>query len=269
MRLKTLDLIAAGGVVVLNVVWTLLPIHVPVIGIILALPLVFVLPGYTLTEALFHKRTLNAADRLLFSLGLSLAVDVLSGFLLNVLPLGLQPVSWAVLLGLLTAVFSLVAAYRRRGAVGKGTRTLKFRLTLYEGIVFGLAVIIAVLSVLYAVIGAEQQRYPGFTQLWMLPAAQTGKSCAVRLGVQSFEATPQTYRVTMAVNGTQVNTWSPVILAPEQEWEQFVPITPGSTNPVSIEVLLYRSENPRTAYREVHLTFHNPGGGGSNLCASS
>src|SRR5258708_13454543 len=111
MHHKNLDLIAAVIIAVLNVVWVLLHSSAPVVGIILAFPLVLVLPGYTLTEVLFRKRSLNAPERLVLSLGLSLAIDVLSGLFLNVLPVGLQPTSWAVLLGLLTVEFSLLAAY--------------------------------------------------------------------------------------------------------------------------------------------------------------
>src|ERR1700737_393008 len=77
MRLKNLDLMVTVIIAALKVVWALLSSHIPVIGIILALPLVFVLPGYTLTEALFHKRSLDVSHRLLLSLSLSLAIDVL------------------------------------------------------------------------------------------------------------------------------------------------------------------------------------------------
>src|SRR2546421_3393064 len=114
MRLKNLDLIVTITIAAINVVWTLLPSRTPVIGIILALPLVFVLPGYTLTGVMFHKRSLDASHRLLLSLGLSLAIDVLSGLILNLFPAGLQVGSWAMLLGLLATAFSLLLAYLRR-----------------------------------------------------------------------------------------------------------------------------------------------------------
>src|SRR5258708_6038085 len=139
MRLKNLDLIVTVTIAATNVIWALLPNRTPVIGIILALPLVFVLPGYALTEALFHKRSLDASRRLLFSLGLSLEIAVVSGLILNLLPVGLQAVSWAALLGLLTVVFSLLAAYLRRGTLVNVTQTSRFRITFYQGILFGLA----------------------------------------------------------------------------------------------------------------------------------
>src|SRR5450759_1505314 len=110
MRFKNLDLIAAILVVAINVGWTLIPNRPLVMGIIFALPLIFVLPGYTLTQTLFCERSsapypssnlirrpglniehpIGTADHIILSLGLSMAIDVVAGFILNVLPIGLQ-----------------------------------------------------------------------------------------------------------------------------------------------------------------------------------
>ena len=257
MRLKNLDLLVTMIIAMLNLLWALLPSHPPVIGIILALPLVLVLPGYTLTEALFHKRSLDASHRLVFSLGLSLAIDILSGLVLNLLPIGLQAISWAMFLGLLTAVFSLLAMYLRRGALVNVTQPLRFHFSISRFVVFGLAMVVAALSILLAVIGVIQQPHPGFTQLWMLPAVQAGKSCDVRLGVHSFESTPVTYRITMTVEQAQTTTWPSITLASEQEWDRLVPVPPKATDNVLVEVQLYRVDKPQAAYREVSVTLHS------------
>jgi uncharacterized membrane protein len=257
MHHKNLDLIVAVIIAVLNAVWLLLHSSAPVVGIILAFPLVLVLPGYTLTEVLFRKRSLNAPERLVLSLGLSLAIDVLSGLFLNVLPGGLQASSWAVLLGLLTVVFSLLAAYLRRGVPASGTQPLRFRLSIYQGILFGLAILLAILSFVYIDIGVIQQPHPGFTQLWMLPEVQAGKSCDVRLGVRSFESTSVTYRITMTMNGVPAITWPSVVLAPREEWDRLVPIPPTAAEQVYIEGRLYRLDKPAAVYREVHVTLHS------------
>ena len=257
MRLKNLDLIGTVTIAALNVVWALLPSHIPVIGAILALPLVFVLPGYILTEALFHRRSLGVPARLLFSLGLSLAIDILGGLILNLLPTGLRGTSWAALLGLLTAVLSLPVAYLRRGAPVNGVRLPRLRFTISNFVLFGLAIIVAILSIGYDAIGVAQQPHPGFTQLWMLPAVQAGKNCAVHLGVRSFESTSVTYRGTLTVEKAQVATWSSVVLAPQQEWKRSVLIPPGVTNDVYVKVQLYRVDKPQTVYREVNVILHS------------
>jgi hypothetical protein len=76
-------------VLLVVVVFTIVtPDHVP--GRILTLPLVLVLPGYAVTAALFPNRSLGVPERLVFSLGLSVAIVVLGGLLLNVTPFGVR-----------------------------------------------------------------------------------------------------------------------------------------------------------------------------------
>ncbi|HEV7237304.1 MAG TPA: DUF1616 domain-containing protein [Ktedonobacteraceae bacterium] len=263
MRRNNLDLLVVEFIALLNVVWALLPNRPSLIGTILALPLLFVLPGYTLTEVLFHQKLLNGTYRLVLSLGLSLALAILGGFILNALPGGLQALSWAVFLGLLTTAFALLVAYLRRRVQGRevqvqGIRPLKLRFSISAYLVV-LAAAMAILSVLYAVIGVEQQPHPGFTQLWMLPAAQNGTSSAVNLGIRSFEATTVTYRVTMTMNGQTLRIWPSVVLKPDQTWNQVVPIAPDGTHSLYIEAQLYRLDQPQTVYRNVHLTLHPSG----------
>ncbi len=263
MRLKNLDLLIAEIIAVLNIVWALQPNHpawTSFIGITLALPLIFILPGYMLIGAIFHQRTLIASHRLILSIGLSLALDILSGFLLNVLPGGVQAFSWAVLLGLLTTVFALFVAYFRRGGQLQGTRPIRLRFNISGYLLLSLAIAVAVLSVMYSLVGAEQQPRPGFTQLWILPATQPDNSCAVRLGVRSFEATSVNYRVTMTMNGNPLHTWSLVVLTPEQTWHQLVLVSPGTAHSMYIDVRLYRLDQPQSVYRNVHLTLYNAAG---------
>jgi uncharacterized membrane protein len=271
MYRKYLDLTMAVTVALLNALWVLLHSGILVVGIILALPLVLVLPGYTLSEVLFRKRSLNPPERLVLSLGLSLAIDILSGLFLNLLPVGLQAASWATLLGLLTIFFSLLAAYLRRGVPGSGSgaRPLQFHLSVYQGILFGLAISVAILSFAYAAFGVAQQPYPGFTQFWMLPEAQAGKSCVVRLGVRSFESTPVTFHLAITANGEHLSELPPFSLAPQKEWNRLVTVAPMATAEIYVEAQLYRLDKPGAVYREVHLTFNNLGGnkgGGARLC---
>lgn len=261
MRLKNVDLIVIVAIAAMNLAWALLPYHITLIGVILALPLVFVLPGYTLTEALFRKQSLTVSKRLVFSLALSLVIVILSGFILNLLPAGLQAKTWALLLGLLTTILAILAAYLRRGVPAGDGQHLRFSLSIRDGILFGLAMIVLILTALYNVNGAIQQPQPGFTQLWLLPPAQARKTCDVRLGVRSFELTPIKYRITMTMNGAQVAAWPSVILAPQEEWDQLVPITPRVGGKAYVEVLLFRSNEPESVYQQVDLTVAIGAGG--------
>ena len=59
MRLKNIDLIVILTIVVSNIVCVFFPIHATAIRVALAVPLVFLLPGYVVHEVFSHKRPLN------------------------------------------------------------------------------------------------------------------------------------------------------------------------------------------------------------------
>jgi uncharacterized membrane protein len=283
MQRKNLDLSIILLIAAINVGWALLPDHpayLNVIGIILALPLVFVVPGYALTEALFKRSTnatealirqpalqlerpFKASDRLIIGLGLSLALVILSGFILNMLPTGLQALSWVVFLSVQAVIYALIAAYRRRQIAvpeqSMNSASPRFRITFNDCLLLGLAIVVTIGSFSYATIIAEQQQHPGFTQLWMMPSPQSNKSCAILIGVHSNEASPTTYRIVMTINGVSAAAWSPVALTPQEDWNQLVPVKPAG-NTMDVEVRLYRTEKPDQIYRNTHMTLTSSGG---------
>ncbi|MDQ2903852.1 MAG: DUF1616 domain-containing protein [Chloroflexota bacterium] len=256
MRLKNLDLLVAMGIAAANVVWALLPARIPGVGIGLALPLVLILPGYTLNEVLFHGRSSDIFQRLLFSAGLSVAVDIVTGFMLNLLPTGLQAPSWAVALSLFTTIFSLLAARLRQKSSRPRTARPWPRVAIHAYILFGLAIAVTIFSLQYAAAGVSQQPHPGFTQLWMLPAPRTGSTCTVSLGIRSFEAAPVTYSITITANGTPISRWSPIVLAPQQAWEHVVPVMLHTEGEIYLQAQLYRLDARESVYRKTNLLLH-------------
>jgi uncharacterized membrane protein len=277
MRFKNLDLIIVMVVVVINVVWTLVPNRLLIPGIIFALPLTFFLSGYALTQTLFRGRVpgqrqdsannpmrrpdlkighpIGGTDQIVLSFGLSMAIDVLVGFTLNILPIGLQALSWVLSLGLVTTIFVLLATFLRRKDIPRITTRPRVRITLQDCLLFGLAMLVVASAVWLSVIRPLQPQ-SSFTQFWMLPTNQASKDCAVSIGVQNFETTSETYSVVMTVNSTQTKTWSSIVLTPQQKWVQLVSVTPDTSSSLYIEALLYRTEEPGTQYRNVHLTFY-------------
>lgn len=269
MRLKNLDLIVITAVVAMNVIWSLLsrPGHLSAVGIALALPLVFFLPGYALTKILFHGQSLNWIYCITLSLGLSMAIDIVSGFVLNLFPIGLRAMPWAAFLGILTLVFSFLGTYLLKKSSKGGIRLPTFHSGIHRYFLVGFSVVVAIvvtiLAIQFSATSTAEQPHPGFTQLWMLSSPQDNK-CAVRLGVRSFEATSVTYRVVMTINDTQVGEWSPVALVPQEEWDRLVPISFGPTGSAYIEVKLYRLDKPEAIYRDVHMTLNSLETGGKN-----
>lgn len=278
MRIRNVDLIGAMCFGVSGMGWALLSNRPLLVGVLLAIPLVFILPGYTLTRALFRRRSADAlsassngfslqpglkigqpfgaVDLIVFSLGLSLVIAVATGFLLNLIPMGLQWQSWTFSLGLVTVVFALLACLRDKSAHVQGTSAHVWHIPLKEYALLGSALVVVALALWLAIIRPPQSQ-SGFTQFWMLSSTQANNSCAVLIGMHSFESAPATYRVQVMSNGTQVALWPSIMLTRQQEWDRVVPVSPAVGGSTVVDAQLYRLDQPGVIYREVHVTLHS------------
>lgn len=282
MNYKSVDILV---IIVITIVAVALVFVVPpdsVPGRILTLPLVLVLPGYALMASVFPRRSLGAVECLVFSLGLSLVIVVLGGLVLNWTPFGLRASSWSLLLGSITLGACAVALARRRGlrtyhaermrSISALFRTyhaecmrsiwalyglLRIKgvgLTFHQGLLLGMAVVIICGAIAISNIGAAQQPFPGFTQLWILPAGGANPKNAVRLGVSNMESTAMEYSLAVNVDGKVVKLWPSIDLKPSEKWEAtlMLPQT-AHIGAVRVEVVLYRTNAPATIYRHVVL----------------
>ncbi len=282
MNYKSVDILV---IIVITIVAVALAFVVPpdsVPGRILTLPLVLVLPGYALMASVFPRRSLGAVECLVFSLGLSLVIVVLGGLVLNWTPFGLRASSWSLLLGSITLGACAVALARRRGlrtCHAERTRSISalFRtchaermrsisalygllrikgvgLTFRQGLLLGMAVVIICGAIAISNIGAAQQPFPGFTQLWILPAGGANPKNAVRLGVSNMESTAMEYSLAVNVDGKVVKLWPSIDLKPSEKWEAtlMLPQT-AHIGAVRVEVVLYRTNAPAMIYRHVVL----------------
>jgi len=84
------------------------------IRIILGLPLVLFLPGYSLIATLFpRKDDLDAIERIALSFGLSIAITPLLGLALNYTPFGIRLSPILTVLSIFTVSLALGASVRR------------------------------------------------------------------------------------------------------------------------------------------------------------
>jgi len=278
--IRNVDLIGAMCFALLDIGWALFSDRPLLVGALLAIPLVFILPGYTLTRALFHRRPADAlsassnglilqprlkigqpfgaVDLIIFSLGLSLVIDVVTGLLLNLVPVGLQWQSWTFSLGLVTAVFALLAYARDKSAHVQGKPAHVWHIPLKEYALLGSALVVVALSLWLAIIRPPQSQ-AGFTQFWMLSSTQANNSCTVLIGVHSFESAPTTYRVQVMSDGTQVALWPSIMLTTQQEWDRVLPVSPAVGGSTVVDAQLYRLDQPGVIYREVHVTLRSCG----------
>jgi uncharacterized membrane protein len=249
MNRNSFDLLAVAAIAAAATALTLAG------GATRALPaaaLALVLPGYALTAAAFPKRSLGPAERLLCALGLSLALAALGGLALHWTRWGLRPAPWALLLGGITLTACAVAQHRRRQQAAPldeprraspPTHPLPL---LRQSLLLSLAAALALGALALNHGSALERRDAGFTQLWLLPAAEEH---GVRLGVTNLEQGPLRYRLQLQAAGRPLQTWETITLDPGAQWQATA--TPPAGQP--LEAILYRLDAPEKPYRHVML----------------
>ena len=91
----------------------------------LGLVLVLFLTGYVALEALFPASQFNVFDRLALSVGVSLMIAMLSGFVLNFTPWGIRLVPIILLLVTLTICLATLALLRQFRASRRGSQRIR------------------------------------------------------------------------------------------------------------------------------------------------
>lgn len=121
--------ILAGSCLVAFLTVATTDIAVPqVVRIALGLLIVFIVPGFALVCAVLPEQQLPRGERLLASVGMSLAMAISAAVLLAATPIGISRLSLAVALGGCTLVSSICAVYRggyhaRRSRAGASSGT--------------------------------------------------------------------------------------------------------------------------------------------------
>lgn len=254
MRRQSIDLYAVIVIAGLSAVLAMAMPADSIGRLICALPLVFFLPGYAITAALVPLRSYRNAERLLFSLGLSVAATVLSGLILNLTPWGLRTTTWAITLAVIVLLASVIAWLRRRPDTADTSRQIERhpKLRFRDGFLMGLAVLVMGAAVGLTRLPVAPNGVAGYTQLWMIPA-NPGNSSDFRLGFTSKEFTETSYRLQVSVGGQVVQEWPELSLKPGETWETTIKLPSDQFGSGSIEADLYKLNDPKTLYRHVSV----------------
>lgn len=181
--------------------------------------LVLLLPGYALSALVLPGRPPSIAPllwRAMWVAGLSLAVTVLAGLLLNLLPGGLTRTSWTISL---TAVTLLACAWPSPQDQNEPLVMPAVRIAAGYG---AAALAIAGTATGLAVVSGGWQRSPGFAQLWLVPAANQQAS----LGVRSGYAHAEVFHLVLRRGVGAELSWD-FTLGAGRTWRQTVSAPPG------------------------------------------
>lgn len=217
--------------------------------------LMFVLPGCAILAAWFPRLLANAPANILFTVTLSLAAAAIGGLVLNFLPVGLTAQTWALWLGGIALLNTLLAALRDFRARNNELVVSGLSFRLGQVLLFVLAGTLVYSAVSLARTGAIEEPRPGFTQLWMI---QTGSDSAAQLGFRNEENRPVTYWLVVQRGGTPIQAYYDLSLDSGATWETTLELMPNDTESQQPFVaLLYQADQPQRVYRSVTLWLPN------------
>jgi uncharacterized membrane protein len=219
-----------------------------------------VLPGLVITRVLQTQTRIEGTEQLLLVPGMSLAVAIITGLVLNSADIRLTAGHWAIALGLVTAAGLMAGAmledarevvrHRRRPRARPTSASPGGRHSLGIGpaAMFVAAALAVSAAVVISVLGQrDRDSETEFTELWALPGPSSAS--AVQLGVRSHERGDVRYRIRVSIEGHVVRSQA-LALRPGQTWQSTQPVARSGER---VDVALLTS--PRgPVFREVHLT---------------
>jgi len=210
---------------------------------LVALPLMFVLPGLVMLRALRVELTTSARQVLV--IGLSMAVTMLGGLLLS---LGSWLTTWGWLLW-----FGMVTLGGALFTLGRGSadpiRWRFPRVRVRHFALCGAIAVVVVFTLQNAMRNHEAYLPFRYTDFWMLPDGQ-GSNLYI-IGVRNGERVDENFTVRVMVDGAIVGTW-PVTVAADQTITRALALPPGQ----KAVAWLLREKGQGEVYRSVSASLH-------------
>ena len=263
------------------------PLNETPVRIILGLPLVLFLPGYSLIAALFpRKDDLDGIERIALSFGLSIAVVPLLGLALNYTPFGIRLSPVLIVLSVFTIVLAVVAYVRRSRileeerfmvdfgsaftAVKESFKAKDTKIDRILSVILVIAIVLSISMVVYVIVTPKEGEK--FTVFYILgPGGKAenyptnlgvGEEGEVIIGVVNHEYAQVTYQLRVRLDGAVISE-EYIALEHNETWES--PFTFRATKAgedQKLEFLLFKTpfrtsiygkENEEEVYRSLLL----------------
>jgi hypothetical protein len=217
--------------------------------LVVALPLVFFLPGYALAATIFARGRIPLRHLLVLSVGLSLAVLALGALPLNYLPGGVRAGWWALLLVIVVFAAARSAAIRRPSRRAAPSPSWKPQLNPAKTGLSALGALAVVAAIVLAFIPVGAKDALGYTQMWIKPLE--GAKTGVEIGVGSGEQRKASYRLWVKFGKGEAPQGRYFTLAPGETRlvRLLTEKQPAATEQVS--AALFKQGGPGRAYRRV------------------
>ena len=225
--------------------------------------------------ALYPRRAKTSGiERVALSFGLSVAVVILIGLILNYTPWGIRVESILYSIASFIFIASVIAWLRQKKLVEKERFGFEFRLRIPSlgtdvwGRALSITLVLAVLGALgmmgYAI--ATPKVGQKFTEFYILGSEskatdyprelKMGEEGKVTVGIVNREYAVVNYRVEVRVNGVRNNEVGPVTLGNSEKWEGEVIFTPQVAGMnQKVEFLLYKRAEAEPCFEPLRLWF--------------
>jgi uncharacterized membrane protein len=216
-----------------------------------AIPLVLFLPGYSVLRATIRAGRLDL-QTLVFSIALSVAIDILGGLVLNAFD-ALSMYGWALWLCAVTVGACALSPLGVSPSVTISPRTTSLGLRPAQWAMCAAAVLIGTGAIGLARSGAANQHEYAFTEFWMVPNAASGGNVAT-VGISNQEKVATTYEIALFANGANVSRRSGIALQPGETWSDVIPLNGQLGRADRVEAWLFKADAPENVYRKVWLS---------------
>jgi uncharacterized membrane protein len=207
------------GLSVLALLVTIAHVQIVPLRVVIGLPFILFVPGWALLRAVHPDGDVARFDALLMMFGLSIAATICCGVVLDALRPGLQPVSWAFGMSVVSLLLELTAQLRatpevitREGRRRSTGRRVTVKVTALVTTAVTVTAIVVGILFASAVHVADTQVYGPFTQLSMLRAPGTASGYVV--GVQSHQHARETLSLVVTAPRQVIDRVNAITLAP-------------------------------------------------------
>ena len=216
-----------------------LPHELVALRLVLALPLVLLLPGYALARALLKLNEVRGTELFVVAMGLSIATTIFAALAMQALDIRLEETPWTIANAGVTVIAALVGTRLGHAATLRLPRAQVPHLREILALTAAVALIAG-----SAVLGFRPLNAPKGTQgqspVWILPVhPATGFA---EFGVINSETQTRRYTIQLLVAGKVRHTYGPIQLQPGGQWSASAVV--GRGKPVT-EVLLHYASAPK------------------------
>ena len=248
------------------------------VRIILGLPLVLFLPGYSLIAALFpRKDDLDAIERIALSFGLSIAITPLLGLALNYTPFGIRLSPILIVLSVFTISLA-IGAYARRSMIPEEDRFVvdfNFKDFLLAQVFFSkkkkcidrlltiiliISIILAISMTVYVIVTPKEGEK--FTEFHILGPGgkaedyptnlKVGEEGTVIIGIVNHEYANTSYLLEVRLNEMIIDEKSIELMHNETRKSSFTFKATRAGEDQKLEFLLFK-DGLKEPYRSLHL----------------